>query len=124
MNIRSLPSLESPVFTLMETYVFDIEINDDVLSLRLELFESQGTPNLYRCVMWECAGMASEVSVVEQDGTSTSRHDVDNIVNVDWSAYLGGGFDCFEAQSLKFALEKVVRAIRAEVDRVNGVRLQ
>ena len=66
--------------------------------------------------------MASEVSVVEQDGTSISKHDVDNIVNVDWSAYLGGGFDCFEAQSLKFALEKVVRAIRAEVDRVNGVR--
>ena len=70
--------------------------------------------------MWECEVITSDVTIVGKDGSSTSQHLADKLVNVDWSAYLGGGFDCFEAQSLNFALEKVVRAICAEVERVNG----
>jgi len=112
-----LPNLESAIFRLAESYVFELVINDATTTLRVELFESLDEEGCYRCIVWETEVVNVGISVMDENGVSHNADWSTKIVAVDWGAYLKGDYSCFRAPSIKAALEMVVADIRREVIR-------
>jgi hypothetical protein len=111
-------AIASPVFKLLETYVFDVSFLDDGYTIKVELYQDLVKTDQYRCLFWQKE--AVEVGVYYSDGECIKKDSASHCIEVDWSAYLKGDYKLFVATSPQDALEKVFSDIREYIVHTSG----
>ena len=103
-------AIQSPIFRLIETYVFDVAFGDDGYPLRVELFQSVADDRWFRCQFWQTE--TAEVGVYISDGDCFTKDSATHHILVDWAAYLSRDYSNFEANSTEDAVNTVLQDIR------------
>jgi hypothetical protein len=110
-------AITSAVFTLIETFEFDVTLGDSSWPTRIELFRAIETPDLYRCHVWQVEHYRLQ-STFPQKGGSPAFAPADEEILVEYSLYLKGDWDPagFEASSPEDARRMVEDALLAFLD--------
>jgi hypothetical protein len=111
-------SIVSPVFKLIETYVFDVSFLDDGYAIKLELYQDVANADQYRCLFWQTE--AVEVGIYYSDGECIKKDYASHCVRVDWAAYLKKDYKLFSASSPRNALEQVFTDIKEYLAHTSG----
>lgn len=92
----------------------------DEFRLRIELFQDQSDPKSFRAQVWrtEYYRIQSTFPQHPKTGRPTDQPS-DELILVDWSANLMGGYQHFESESVETALRKVLDDLEALVARVS-----
>ena len=103
-----------PVFTLIKTVAFDVQIADvDTFTLRLELFQDDEDDRRFKVGMWRTEFFRIQSTFPQAASTGGPEHDPsDEVVLVDWSHNLAGQYSDFKAANPDAALNTVLEDFR------------
>jgi hypothetical protein len=109
---RFLDVLIDPVYKLIEVYEFDLDLDNDRPSFRLELFQALDNDNRFRCRVREHEIYRMNPTFPQDQSDDTPAKSAELLIE--------GSLIClpdlldFEAADAKEALDQAVKAIRAD----------
>lgn len=109
----------SDVFKLISTLEFDLEIGGHFLPTRLELFQDTERANLFRCRMWERDLFRLTPTPYKDEATGkmiAGEEDEELLIERTWE--LSDEFESFEADSEQDAINQVLAALKAYLERL------
>ena len=109
-------NVTSPVFILVETYEFQVEIGEDEWPTRVELFEAINKPNTYRARIWQTEFFRIQPTFSHDDKSDPKHEPSDEEIQIDQNSLLAGDFSQFTAKNREDALNKVVNAMSEHLE--------
>jgi hypothetical protein len=120
MNI-SHPFVNSTIYELIRTIEFDVEIGGDNFLLRVELFRANSDPNYFRAHVWRREFFTIQ-STFPQDTQTHEPVDPpsDEMIFVDASHQLSGGYSHFQAENDTAALQMILDDYQSWLKHIAG----
>ena len=109
---RFLEVLVAPVYKLLEVYEFDLDLEDDQPSFRLELFQALDDERRFRCRVREHEIYRMQPTFPQDDSAEDTARSAELLIE--------GSLLClpdlldFEAEDAEQALDIAVKAIRSD----------
>ncbi len=114
-------SITSHMYEIIKVVEFDVDLDFDSFSLRIELLRSATIPDWFRVHVWrtELYRLQSAFPQDKQSGQPMHEPSDENIL-IDWSHHLAQNYEHFQASNPEKALELVLDDIRRFLVRVTG----
>lgn len=114
-------SITSHMYEVIKVVEFDMDLDFDSFSLRIELLQSATAPDWFRVHVWrtELYRLQSTFPQDKQSGQPLHEPSDENIL-VDWSSCLSQDYKHFQANNPEAALELVLDDIQRFLVRVTG----
>lgn len=100
-----------PAFVLVRTLELDVELGDEPMVLRVEIFEARHRKQLYRARLWR-RDLYRMTPSFPRDETDEPTERTDDTVFVEWPELLEGDYDEIIAPNAEAAEERVVDDLR------------
>lgn len=114
------PPKVGPVYELVKTVEFDVEIGDDQFVLRIELFRTVSDIHTFRAHIWRTEMYRIQSSFPRDQLTDKPAHlPSDEVILVDLN-YLTGDFSNFQAENQEIALQLVMHDFQDFLTRIAG----
>lgn len=118
MSIKiSHPNIISPVYELVKVLEFDVDLGDDIFSLRLEVFRSLEDNCRFRAHLW--TRRIFRIEFTNLQGDRPSYYPLEEEIIVNFSHYLTNNYDDFRADSLEAAIELIIDDLKRFLDKTN-----
>jgi hypothetical protein len=114
-------SITSHMYEVIKVVEFDVDLDFDSFSLRIELLRSATTPDWFRVHVWRTELYRLQATFPQDKPSGQPLHEPsDENILVDWSHYLAHDYKQFQASNSEAALELVFDDIRRFLVRVTG----
>jgi hypothetical protein len=114
-------SITSHMHEVIKVVEFDVDLDFDSFSLRIELLQSAIAPDWFRVHVWRTEFYRLQATFPQDKQSGQPLHEPsDENILVDWSHYLAQDYKHFQASNPEAALELVLDDIRRFLVRITG----
>lgn len=112
-------ALAGPVFEMVKTLELDCTLGDEVVTLRIELFQDRETKTRFRARVWERETFRL-MPTFPQDDTGAPLEISDDDILAERSHHLSEDFEDFSAADPDAALALVFNSLLERIERITG----
>jgi hypothetical protein len=115
------PGIISPIYDLIKTIEFEIEIGDDQFSMRIELFRCVSEPNRFRARLGRFERFRIQSTFPQEPITHQPAHSPsDEEILIDSRIWLTGNYDDFKANTPESAIQLILDDFKGFLVRTLG----
>jgi hypothetical protein len=118
------PAVTSPLYELARSFEVDVQLGDDSLTFRIELFRNSERPDSFRCHVWDLE-MFRLKPTFPRDGNEEPSHVCDDVLMVDRGiprSRVAYPREDIVASNIDAALEIVLNDLKAFLEHVTAER--